>query len=64
MLSQAGAPLSWTNSEASEKRQWLTTASLSERSEQQITKDGDMLSSPSDHEVGGSKARSAPSERQ
>jgi hypothetical protein len=51
-------------SEASEKRQWLTTASLSERSEQQITKDGDMLSSPSDHEVGGSKARSAPSERQ
>ena len=64
VLSEAGAPLSWTSERSERGRQRLTSAGLSERSEQQITKEGTCFSSPSDDEVGGSKARSARSERQ
>ena len=63
MLSQAGAPLSWTieragTSFACERvgRQRLTSASLSERSEQCARSEGTRSSSRSDDEVGGYKS--------
>jgi hypothetical protein len=59
VLSQAGAPLSWTSERREGRRQWLSSASLSERSEQCNESERTRLLSANDDEVGGSIARSA-----
>jgi hypothetical protein len=59
VLSQAGAPLSWTNERRERGRQWLTSASLSERSEEWIESEQTRFSSASNDEVGGFRARCA-----
>ncbi len=59
VLSQAGAPLSWTSERRERGRQWLTSASLSERSEDWIESEQTCFSSASDDEVSGFQARCA-----
>jgi hypothetical protein len=57
----SGAPLSWTSERSERGRQRLTSASLSERSEQCIWNERRCFSSASDDEVGGFQARCASS---
>ncbi len=59
VLSRAGAPLSWTSERRERGRQWLTSASLSERSEQWIESEHTRFSSAIDDGVGGFRARCA-----
>ena len=59
VLSPAGAPLSWTSERRERGRQWLTSASLSERSEEWIESEQTRFSSASADEVGGFHARCA-----
>jgi hypothetical protein len=59
VLSQAGAPLSWTSERSEGGRQRLNSASLSERSEQPIESERTHFLSANDDEVGGSIARCA-----
>jgi hypothetical protein len=59
VLSQAGAPLSWTSERRERGRQWLTSASLSERSEEWRESEQTRFSSARDDEVGGFHARCA-----
>jgi len=62
VLSQPGAPLSWTSERGEGGRQRLPSAGLGERSEQCIQSETTRFSSVSDDEVCGIEARSERSE--